>query len=68
MVLKAYIYLTYKKLIAIKDGVRKKMKQDQVNELKTYYTPELKKVGNVETLTKLNYARDPDDLSGPATG
>jgi hypothetical protein len=44
------------------------MKQDQVNELKTYYTPELKKVGNVETLTKLNYARDPDDLSGPATG
>jgi hypothetical protein len=40
------------------------MKQDQVNELKTYYSLELKKVGTVKELTKLNYARYPA-ISGP---
>jgi hypothetical protein len=31
--------------------VKEKMKQDQVNELKTYNTPELKKIGTVKELT-----------------
>jgi hypothetical protein len=42
--------------------VRKKMKQDQ--ELKTYYTPELKKIGTVKELTQGARPTDPDDISG----
>jgi hypothetical protein len=48
------------------------MKQDQINELKTYYTPELKKIGTVKELTQagsdnIGVVVDPenDNISGP---
>jgi hypothetical protein len=41
------------------------MKQDQVDEIKTYNTPELKKIGTVKELTQGNGVHDPSAEPGP---